>query len=168
MTIYTLEITTKRDLPEDVLVEHIGYALRGIVDPARRKADSQTVKIRVVEVKRPRQHPFEGPEVFDDEPGAKLEEPIRWDGRGYIRGPVTPLSEEQEPWHFQYDLPKVPNPPRGGTSYHVIPFGIDQVVTAIGEDLPYLRELFRAKGAPQDVGEGDWQLTDDDKVGDDV
>lgn len=38
---------------------------------------------------------------------------------------------------------------------------------AIGEDFPFLRDVFRAKGAPQPPAEGDWQLEDDDKAGKD-
>lgn len=45
---------------------------------------------------------------------------------------------------------------------------VSQAMTAIREDFPHLSDLFRAKGAPQPPAEGDWQLNDEDKVGEDL
>lgn len=73
MTEYTVRITTRRDLPEDVVVEHIAYGLRGIVDPERKRA-SHGVAVKLLDVKRPRNHPFEGPVVFDDDEPTKTGE----------------------------------------------------------------------------------------------
>ena len=93
------------------------------------KADLEALKNLAPIVKKvePRQHPFEGPEVFDDEgepkplPGIKLTEPI-----------------------------------------------LEQLSRAIAGDFPHLTELFRAK-REDPKAEGDWQLPEDDgKVGEDL
>lgn len=139
MTTYELEITTKRDLPTDVLVEHVAYALRGIVDPNKRRAHEGDVTVKVVNVKRPRQHPFEGPEVFDDEPRKHRFNEYTPHHTVDYRAPVTSITDP-----------------------------LSQVFRAIGDDFPHLAELFRDKRAQQPPAEGDWQLNDDDKVGDDV
>lgn len=51
---YPLRITSEHDIPDDVLVEHIAVALRDFEFAGK------------VDVKMARQHPFDGPEVFDD------------------------------------------------------------------------------------------------------
>lgn len=51
---YPLRITTENEVPDDVLVEHIAVALRDFKFAGK------------VDVQMARNHPFEGPEVFDD------------------------------------------------------------------------------------------------------
>lgn len=59
---YPLRITSENDIPDDVLVEHIAVALRDFEFAGK------------VDVKMARQHPFDGPEVFDDyAPGTSAE-----------------------------------------------------------------------------------------------
>jgi hypothetical protein len=181
---YRLEVTTKVDIPDDVIVEHVAYALRAISDPARRKARAKDVKVTLTEVVRPRKHPFEGGRVvFDDEvtpetityayptdnwgtntyttevfSGKAEEEP---DQTVQLRGTV----ETPEPYEVEIDLDEV----------------ISEVYKAISEDFPYLSELFRDKRAEaegRDVlrriglenppAEGDWELPTEDNVGGDV
>lgn len=140
MTTYTLEITTKRSIPTDVLVENIGYHLR---------AHSGGTKIKVtnvvgLELTEPagRQHPFEGPEVFDDEPAPQYDftKGDNWASGGYLPG--TPLTEEDK----------------------------KALLGAIRDDFPYLSQLFDAKRAGVPEGEGDWQLNanEADKIGEDT
>lgn len=128
MTVYTLEVSTKRDVPDDVVVEHVGYALRGIVDPNKRRSDNGGVTVRLVEAKRPRNHPFEGPVTWDDD------------------------VPETAPGVYLFNEKGV----------------INQVFRAIGEDFPHLAELFRDKRTQEPPAEGDWQLNNDDKVGEDL
>lgn len=54
MTDYPLRITTENPIPDDVIVEHIAVALRDFKFAGK------------VDVQMARQHPFDGPEVFDD------------------------------------------------------------------------------------------------------
>lgn len=51
---YPLRITTENEVPDDVMVEHIAVALRDFKFAGK------------VDVQMARNHPFEGPEVFDD------------------------------------------------------------------------------------------------------
>lgn len=69
---YQLTIDSLRFIPGDVLVEHLGYALRAFADKNGNAphislddyAGSGVVKVDFREV---RQHPFDGPELFDDD-----------------------------------------------------------------------------------------------------
>lgn len=134
MTDYIVTIKNiANDVPADVLVEHIGYAVRNLTEKRRQWAGGITIE-RVQGVKLeedpkstksyatggylPRQHPFDGPEMFDDEP-----------------------------------------------CFLPIPQGLQDIL----EGLPYLSELIRNRQRPTPPeGEGDWNLVDEDKVGDDI
>lgn len=52
--VYDLTVRSENPIPEDVLVEHIAVALRDFKFTGK------------VDVQVARQHPFDGPEVFDD------------------------------------------------------------------------------------------------------
>lgn len=54
--VYDLTVRSEEPIPEDVLVEHVAVALRDFKFTGK------------VDVQVTRQHPFDGPEVFDDEP----------------------------------------------------------------------------------------------------
>lgn len=66
--------------PADVLIEHIGHHIR---------QDFKETKLTGISV---RNHPFEGPEVFDDVP---QNEPYTSPGRA---ADTSPASEPQSPW----------------------------------------------------------------------
>jgi hypothetical protein len=51
---YDLTVRSEEPIPEDVLVEHVAVALRDFKFTGK------------VDVQVARQHPFDGPEVFDD------------------------------------------------------------------------------------------------------
>lgn len=54
MKSYDVHITTEEPVPDDVMIEHIAVALRDFNFAGK------------VDVQMARNHPFEGPEVFDD------------------------------------------------------------------------------------------------------
>lgn len=79
MTKYNLEIDLPVTVPDDVLVEHVGQALKKLI---RKPVPEPVASVRIVaksgyklvegNMKATwrnggRQHPFEGPEVFDDD-----------------------------------------------------------------------------------------------------
>lgn len=128
MTTYTLQITLPTDVPDDVLVEHIGATLKRLI---RKPQPEPKAAVKIVaksgynlqeEPRGPqgRNHPFDGPLMFDDVVTANTPQDV-----------------------------------------------VDTVFRAIGEDFPHLAELFRAKGAPEPPAEGDWQLNEEDHVGED-
>lgn len=155
------------DLPDDVLIEHLAVALRKLVEerpvkappkPTVRKDYSGGGYIPRTPGYEPwwlpaapnpmwkttstgRNHPFEGPEVNDDLPEG-------FDGKN-VEGVVYGL---------------VDGPTNFGPKTTA---AMSQVMRAVGEDFPLLAELFRDKRAEQPKAEGDWQLKDDDKVGED-
>lgn len=170
---YRLEVTTKVDIPDDVIVEHVAYALRAISDPARRKARAKDIKVTLTEVVRPRKHPFEGGRVvFDDEVTPEtitFTYPTdQWGGNSYTpqanntyatglprfgegiditAGDSVIFSgkaEEERDETVQFvGLVDVPE--------EVVEIDLSEVVSevykAISEDFPYLAELFRDKRA---------------------
>lgn len=75
---YSLTVRTENHVPSDVLVEHLAVALRDFkfLGKYNITVDRQTHP----EADMTRNHPFEGPEVFDDEPKPKYA-----DG-GYVPG----------------------------------------------------------------------------------
>lgn len=158
---YDLTIKLKTDMPVDVLVEHTAHALRAVVDPNKRKADKNSVRIDVKAVRKPRQHPFDGPEVNDDLPKEGLifrgEDKSGWEDTP-IKGTLPAVDET----FVEIDLDDV----------------MGQIYSAIGEDFPHLAELFQAKREERELhrsaeitdppAEGDWELSGEDKVGDDL
>lgn len=165
---YDLTVGLRTDMPVDVLVEHVGYALRGIVDPAKRKG---YVKVKVNGIRKPRLHPFDGPEVNDDMPEPEFK----------VGDVVEILSgKRRDDWAdtpIVGTLPLVPET----MSAEFVELDLDDVLgavyTAIGEDFPNLADLFRAKAAEHVArsaeitdppAEGDWQLDTTDHVGEDI
>lgn len=163
---YDLTIKLKTDMPVDVLVEHTAHALRAVVDPNKRKADKDAVRIDVKGVRKPRQHPFDGPEVNDDLPDGTAglifrgEDKSGWEDTA-IKGTIPRVDEA----FIEVDVTDV----------------LDAVYTAIGEDFPHLAELFQAKREEHKerevrrnteitdpLAEGDWELPGDFGVGDDI
>lgn len=63
---YSLTVRTEHDIPSDVLVEHFAVALRDFKYLG--KYDITVDRQTNPEAEVTRNHPFEGPEVFDDEP----------------------------------------------------------------------------------------------------
>jgi hypothetical protein len=145
MTKYSIQIDTARDIPDDVLVEHLAHAVRQIVDPAKKRDRRGRVDVTLSNVDRGRAHPFEGPEVNDDlpeddDPEVEYTADGRYARGGYLGGGVN--------------VNVTSNPPD-----YVIPAS---VIRAIGEDFPFLTELFRDKrNNAQPPAEGDWQLPED-------
>ena len=150
MTKYTLEIEYPYEVPDDVLVEHLGQALKKLSlrhkvtappKPSVKIVAKNAYKLREGDgavhndYRAPRigrSHPFDGPEVFDDD--------------------VTE--------HTTLDI-------------------MDQVFTAISQDFPHLSELFNTKRQEHNIarrsdlsgppGEGDWTLPEDaGHVGEDL
>lgn len=60
---YNLTIDTQYHVPHDVLMEHIAVALRDLNFAGR-----VNIIMNSATTSTPRQHPFDGPEVFDDKP----------------------------------------------------------------------------------------------------
>lgn len=60
---YNLTIDTQYHVPHDVLMEHIAVALRDLNFTGR-----VNIIMNSATTSTPRQHPFDGPEVFDDAP----------------------------------------------------------------------------------------------------
>lgn len=142
MNHYTVAVSTPVSVPPSVLKDAIAKAVYNVT----KLHDERKPRVRVFSAGGyiARNHPFEGPVINDDLPPVK----------------VIPLSEQAKA----------------------------AVSRAIGEDFPRLKELFAAKSenppltretlekalavrqgkAPVPEGEGDWQLTGDDKVGEDV
>lgn len=58
--VYDLTVRSEEPIPEDVLVEHVAVAMRDLQFTGK------------VDVQVARQHPFDGPEVFDDEPKPRV------------------------------------------------------------------------------------------------
>ncbi len=191
---YRLEVTTKVDIPDDVIVEHVAYALRAISDPARRKARAKDVKVTLTEVVRPRKHPFEGGRVvFDDE---VTPETITYTYPTDQWGTTTYTTEvfsgkaEEEPDQtvllrglVETEDSRWAGIPRVSEEPYEVEIDLSEVVSevykAISEDFPYLSELFRDKraeankeikrpAAEQPPAEGDWELPTEDNVGGDV
>lgn len=62
-TQYTITFDSSRELPEDVILEHVGYSLRDFT-----KADGAKVSnFRITSKATARAHPFDGEELFDDD-----------------------------------------------------------------------------------------------------
>lgn len=76
-TTYNLDIETEHHVPRDVLVEHIAVCLKSLNFTGKVRIALESVTIA------PRQHPFDGPEVFDDTPL-----PGEYARGGYIPGPI--------------------------------------------------------------------------------
>ena len=91
---YEITITSGADIPADVLVEHISYAMRAL-DPGRggvsissKKADVEFTSAdphATYPSTSVRNHPFDGPEMFDDEPA-----PPNYANGGYLEGSFEP------------------------------------------------------------------------------
>lgn len=60
---YNLTIETQAAIPHDVLVEHIAVCLNSLNFTGR-----VNITMNSATASKPRQHPFDGPEVFDDTP----------------------------------------------------------------------------------------------------
>lgn len=69
---YTLTVRTGKPIPRDVLVEHLAVALRDL----KFLGGYYITCDKVQEEPMARQHPFDGPEMFDDEPKPKFVETI--------------------------------------------------------------------------------------------
>lgn len=61
---YSLTVRTGKPIPRDVLVEHLAVALRDL----KFLGGYYITCDKVQEEPMARQHPFDGPEMFDDEP----------------------------------------------------------------------------------------------------
>lgn len=59
---YNLTIETQHPIPHDVLVEHIAVCLNSLNFTGK-----VNITMNSATSTRPRQHPFDGPEVFDDD-----------------------------------------------------------------------------------------------------
>lgn len=73
MKTYYLEVASENPIPPDVLIEHLAVALREF-----KFAGETSIALRgqttTLEHNMARQHPFDGPEVFDDyKPGTSQE-----------------------------------------------------------------------------------------------
>lgn len=67
--VYNLEIVTEGYVPSDVLIEHLAVAMRDFRFLGKNGITLLSAgTIDVEEPKVARQHPFDGPEVFDDKP----------------------------------------------------------------------------------------------------
>lgn len=171
MTNYTIQINhVPADVPTDVIIEHIAVALRKM--QKGRKA-LKRIDVQVVETRSARSHPFDGPEVNDDEPSYTINAPHDsitvfsgkreddWADTPLV-GQVALVPEHREVVEVEVDLDDV----------------VNQVYKAIGEDFPYLAELFRAKSEDREVKrstsitdpvpEGEWDLDDGSNVGDEL
>jgi hypothetical protein len=198
MTDYTIRINNvPADVPEDVLIEHVAVAARKISKD--RKKEFKRIDVKLLEkapTRKPRQHPFDGPEVNDDPPMPDFAlggyvtgvVPRSTFDRGYVvpEGSITFWNSatsvfdgpNREDWTPDTGIvASVPEP-----EYTTVEVDVDDIVNevyrAIGEDFPNLAELFRAKreerelhraaDAPEPPAEGDWELSGDDKVGEDL
>lgn len=69
MKSYHLEVTSEHAIPPDVLIEHLAVALREFKFAGKTsialRGQTTTLEHKM-ETKTVRNHPFEGPEVFDD------------------------------------------------------------------------------------------------------
>lgn len=154
---YDLTISLKKSVPADVLIEHISYALRAIVDPKRRKGRKSDIKVELTGLRTPRSHPFDGPDVDENDQvifTGKAEEPA-WDT------PIVGQLADVDAAFIELDLDDV----------------VGAVYQAIGEDFPNLAHLFQVKREEHVArslqftdppAEGDWQLESEDKVGEDT
>lgn len=69
---YNLTVDSLRHIPGDILVEHLGYALKAFQDedgnrPHIHLDDYVASGPEKVNYREGRQHPFDGPELFDDD-----------------------------------------------------------------------------------------------------
>jgi hypothetical protein len=60
MTTITLKIETEKNVPADVLIEHIAVALKKLIPAKEAKPDFTVTLVGS------KTHPFDGPELFDD------------------------------------------------------------------------------------------------------
>lgn len=133
MTRYTFSIDLPADVPEDVVSEFVGQALKKFLrdrtsvkvlrEPAATVGGTLSGPTQPL-VRRGRAHPFDGPEVFDDDMSIATFEQL-------VHGEVPHES--------------------------------------ITDAYPHLSELLKQRRElTQAPGEGDWQLSDEDRVGEDL
>lgn len=95
---YTLTVRTEAPVPHDVLVEHVAVALRDFHFAGRTGVSFDSFHQEEVETDftMARQHPFDGPEVFDDEPKPEYmrEPPTTKSLSGFAKGGYTGAHQE--------------------------------------------------------------------------
>jgi hypothetical protein len=193
LTVYTLNITLPVTVPDDVLVEHIGAALKKLV-------------------RKPQAEPRASVEIVAKS-GVKLEEDKQFARGGYIPGDQGGVIKVEDGYVFSQAQVKAmggkaaiarlaatsgdPNATYPSTSVRNHPFDgpelfddiitehtpadvMDKVFTAIDQDFPHLAELFdhkrqesaehnvtRRNDLPEPPAEGDWTLESGEHVGED-
>jgi len=179
LTVYTLSITLPVTVPDDVLVEHIGAALKKLI-------------------RKPQTKPLTSVEIVAKSV-YKLEEDKPFTRGGYVTAGQVQLSPADPnatyPWvaatsgdpNATYPSTSVRNHPFEGPELfddiiteHTPADVMDKVFTAIDQDFPHLAELFdhkrkesaehnvtRRNDLPEPPAEGDWTLESGEHVGED-
>lgn len=114
-----------------------------------------------------RKHPFEGPEVFDDDITVATFEQR-------VNAPQEVVSSRED---YERAMSRFPNWPQGGSAA-TVPITeelAEDLTRSLSEDFPHLstllnvkreeQEVKRAKDAEQPPAEGDWTLESGDNVG---
>lgn len=146
--------------PRDVVIEKIAASLpKGY---QRSFAEGGLVPPR-----KGRSHPFEGPEMFDDEPHGEV--PAHYvPDNGTLDAKILAEAIAIDPAKISAGVIRAMEISSGTIDPSKISAG---TIQGVDKDYPRLKELFEAKRAEaaQIVaeGEGDWLLGGDDKVGDD-
>ena len=94
---YNLSVTSENAIPPDVLVEHLAVALRSLNFTGKIGITMNSTTVHG-SGKTTWDHPFDGPEVFDDDP-----KPVKFAEGGYTgsmwqEGEFTVVSQPTDPY----------------------------------------------------------------------
>jgi hypothetical protein len=193
LTVYTLNITLPVTVPDDVLVEHIGAALKKLIRKPQTKPRTSVEIVAKSVYKLEEDKPFaSGGYVTGDHP---LVAAVNY-GPVFTRAQVEAMGGKAaierlvatsgDP-NATYPSTSVRNHPFEGPELfddiiteHTPADVMDKVFTAIDQDFPHLAELFdhkrkesaehnvtRRNDLPEPPAEGDWTLESGEHVGED-